>query len=293
MFDRPEPRPTPAELIRGLAVFAEPPTDEHSRIAEALGLESVPSSSEYSDLFLFQLYPYASVYLGPEGMLGGEARDRIAGFWRALEETPPPECDHLALMLSLYARLGDLGRETEDERGERFWAHARRAFFWEHLASWLPVFLDKLRGLDDGYYAGWGRLLEEALVAEATELAAPDEQPDELPDELPGKLPLHLREAPPLEDPRESSGEALLDSLLVPVRSGMILVRSDLERAARELDAGMRAGERKYALKALFGQDATATLGWLEKEARSWSEIHARRADGWGLITAFWSQRAS
>ena len=36
-------------------------------------------------------------------MLGGEARDRIAGFWRALGLVPPPEPDHLAVMLGLYA----------------------------------------------------------------------------------------------------------------------------------------------------------------------------------------------
>ena len=39
-----------------------------------------------------------------------EARDRIAGFWRALGETPPPEPDHLTLMLASYAEL----RSRED-----------------------------------------------------------------------------------------------------------------------------------------------------------------------------------
>ena len=76
----PKAPPAPVQAVRGLAVLAESPGDEHAAIARALGLESVPSSAEYSDLFLFQLYPYASVYLGPEGMIGGTARDRIAGF---------------------------------------------------------------------------------------------------------------------------------------------------------------------------------------------------------------------
>src|SRR3712207_4790889 len=72
------------ELLRALAVLAEPPTAETRRVAEALGLGAGARADEYTELFVFQLYPYASVYLGREGMLGGEARDRVGGFWRAL-----------------------------------------------------------------------------------------------------------------------------------------------------------------------------------------------------------------
>ena len=86
------------ELFRALAVLAEPPRAETAHLAVALELGAVPEASEYTDLFVFQLYPYASVYLGAEGMLGGEARDRIAGFWRALGQVPPAEPDHLAVM---------------------------------------------------------------------------------------------------------------------------------------------------------------------------------------------------
>ena len=97
---------TPVELLRSLAVFAEPPDDEHARLADALGLEHVPGASDYSDVFLFQVYPYASVHVGPEGMMGGEARERVAGFWTALGYTPPAEPDHLAALLGLLATLG-------------------------------------------------------------------------------------------------------------------------------------------------------------------------------------------
>src|SRR4029453_9462546 len=103
------------ELFRALAVLVEPPDRPGAaRVAEALGLGGAPEASAYTELFVFQLYPYASVYLGAEGMLGGEARDRVAGFWRALSLVPPAEADHLALMLALYARLCELATaETE------------------------------------------------------------------------------------------------------------------------------------------------------------------------------------
>jgi TorA maturation chaperone TorD len=269
------------EILRALGTLIEPPVDEHGELADLLELGDRPPSSAYENIFLFQLYPYASVYLGPEGMLGGEARDRIAGFWRVLEETPPPECDHLALMLALYARLCDEHNGAESEQARAFWSNARRAFFWEHLASWLPVYLDKLEQIADPYYCHWGELLRGALEDEAQS------------HEHQESLSLHLREAPELDDPRGSSGEDFLESLLAPVLSGMILIRSDLERAARELGLGSRLGERKFVLKALFAQDAEATLRWLESEAVRWEEIHLERPAVWEAISTFWSSRAA
>ena len=110
------------ELFRALAALAEPPDRAGvERLAAALGLGDLPAASEHTEVFVFQLAPYASVYLGAEGMLGGEARDRVAGFWRALGQAPPAEADHLTLMLALYARL------SEFEAGE---ADAARRAGW-------------------------------------------------------------------------------------------------------------------------------------------------------------------
>ena len=81
-------------------------------------------------------YPYASVYLGAEGMLGGEARDRVAGFWRALGLVPPAEPDHLAALLGLYAALADAEEPRRTSRPAAAPAQARRALLHEHL---LPV----------------------------------------------------------------------------------------------------------------------------------------------------------
>src|SRR3954454_16774590 len=134
------------ELFRALAIFAEPPTVDAARVAEALGLGELPGADEYTEVFVFQLYSYASVYLGAKGMIGGEARDRVAGFWRALGQMPPAEPDHLSVMLALYARLVELEAEEPDERRRESWRHARKAFLWEHLLSWVTVYLAKFLG---------------------------------------------------------------------------------------------------------------------------------------------------
>lgn len=268
------------ELFRALGALAEAPSEETTRLGALLDLGAPPAPGEYERLFVFQLYPWASVYLGAEGKLGGEARDRIAGFWRALELDAPDEPDHLTTMLGLYARLAELEAEAVDDAHRSAWRQARKAWLWEHLLSWLPSYLAKAVSLAPPFYSGWADLLRRALAEEALELGPPD------------RLSLHLREAPHLTDPREGGGEGFLDELLSPVRTGLILVAGDLRRVAREAGLGLRAGERRYALEALMSQDAAATLERLSGLARAAAGAEPSGEPGLDDVDRFWAQRS-
>lgn len=260
-----------SELFRALAVIAEGPGPSTESVAAALELDGQADAGEYTDLFLLQLWPYASIYVGPEGRLGGEARDRIAGFWRALRLVPPAEPDHIAALLGLYASLMEREAAEDDTARRLLRRRSRHALLWEHLLSWLPLYIAKLAEIGSPFYGAWGALLGEALFAEATELG------------LPEQLPVHLRQAPPLTAP---------DDLLSPVRSGMVIIRDDLKRAARALGLGLRQGERIYVMKALLAQDAGPTLGWLADEARRWAHIHRSMPVELGIVRDFWAGRA-
>lgn len=269
------------ELFRALAVIAEPPTREARLVAEALELGALPGADEYTELFIFQLYPYASVYLGAEGMMGGEARETIAGFWRAIGQMPPAEVDHLSVMLALYARLCELEDEEAEGARRSGWGNARKAFLWEHLLSWLPVYLSKLAELASPFYQKWGEVLLKALLAEA-ETLGPQES-----------LPLHLRDALTLVDPRvEDAAEKFRQSILTPARFGGILTRADLTRGARKVGAGLRMGERQFILKMLLAQDALGIFDWLIEEALLWQKRHQRYLDALGAIGSVWEKRA-
>jgi hypothetical protein len=259
-----------AELVRSLAACLEPPPTGAWPLVSALGLPRSPTPAEHTDAFTFQLHPYASVHLGPEGQLGGIARDRVAGFLRALEVVPPPEPDHLTVLLGAYAQLIDLDGGV----GTRA-RHARTVLLHEHLAPWVPRWSWRVTELAAAPYRAWAVLLDRLLVDELALLGPPL------------TLSAHLREAPTLPDPREGEVPAFLTGLLAPVRSGLILARADLVRAARELDLGLRIGERAYMLRALLGQDAPATLRFLAGEAR---RQHAHVA-GDDLTATFWRDR--
>ena len=128
------------ELLRALAVLVEPPERPGAaRVAEALGLGALPETSAYTDLFVFQLYPYASVYAGAEGMLGGEARERVAGFLAALGHDVPAEPDHLALLLGVYAGLLEAEGAASDGRRESL-RRARPPRLWGHQRCGRPPY---------------------------------------------------------------------------------------------------------------------------------------------------------
>ena len=259
-------------------MLAESPGPTHATVANALGIAEAPTVSEYGDVFLFQLYPYASVHVGAEGMMGGDARQRVAGFWSALGRTPPAEPDHLCALLALYASLSE--EEGLEGAQDALLEQSRAALLHEHIGPWLPHYLARVQELASGFYSSWAELLSQLFAAEAGRAGHPE------------YLPLHLREAPGLPDPREEGGDAFLGGLLATVRTGTILTRADLASIAGVLDLGLRAGERRYALASLLSQEPAGVLVALAAEARRQGQMHAGRTDLWGATSDFLAKRA-
>lgn len=273
MTSSPSPTADRAEALRALAVLCERPGPGHADIAAALGLAG-PDAADHTELFVHQLPPYASIYLDDTGKIGGEARNRIAGFWRAVGLAPPAEPDHLAALLGLWASLVeasvDLGRERQ-----ALAEHSHAALVWEHLAPWLTPYLVRLGEIASTPYRAWSGLVEEAV----------DHAVDG--NEVSETLPTHMhRPQTAVTGPAD-----LVPFLLSPIRSGVVITRSDLHRLASELGMGLRIGERSYALSSLLDQGPTSVLEWMSEEA-------ARQADALTLagprrtIADLWRARA-
>ncbi len=266
------------ELFRALAVTSEGVSPAHRRVASSLDVTI--EAAAHTDLFCLHLPPYASIHLGEEGMLGGEAADRVAGFWRALGLTPPAEPDHLAALLGLYAALIEAEAGEGEPARRRLRVEARRALLWEHLLVWVPGYARAAARVGTAYRP-WAEALVAVLLAEAAALPRGD-----------GPLPLHLRHAPAPAAPGDDGLDEYLGRLLAPVRSGMVITRLDLATAARDLGLGLRMGERRFALKGLVGQYPSGVFSWLAEWARVAAEEHDRLIDALGPVAVFWSERA-
>ena len=263
------------ELLRALGAFTvvAPPASSH--LGDALGLAPL-TAADHTRLFVLDLPPYASVYLGADGQLGGDAADRVGGMWRALGLTPPTDPDHLAALLALDAELGQAATACRTTFARNRLAHARRTLRAEHLASWLAAYLAAAATYPGG--AGWAQLCHAAL----------DQGSDHARHH---PLPVALRDAPP-GIAADDDLDQLLDALVAPVRSGFVLTHRDLQHAGDQIGVGVRRGERRYTLRALLEQDPAATLTWLARHARRWSAVH-RRQPLEPAAGRWWSARAT
>jgi Nitrate reductase delta subunit len=278
----PVPTPTPAaagrwELLRALGAVADSPAAARS-VGPALGLGPV-SDAEHTDAFVLNCPPYAAIYLGPQGAIGGEGADRVAGFWRAIGITPPAEPDHLAALFGLYARLGEAAAGAGRPATAAALAQARAVLFWEHLWPWLPAYLDAVTDLAVPSLTRWAGLVWRAAAAEFSALPPCP------------RRPLALREAPPGASPGTDPSD-LVDLLTVPVRSGLVLTRRRVAQGAGRAGVGFRIGERRFALRAMLEQDSRATLAWLADEADRWRQRHRERVPG-DDVTGWWAARAA
>jgi hypothetical protein len=182
-------------------------------------------------------------------------------------------------LLGLYAAMSDAEEREDDPARSVLRREARAALLWEHLLSWLPVYLTKMSD-DEGFYAEWAAVLLDALAEEH------DREPAGI------VLPLHLREAPPLGWIEDDDADEFLGAVLAPVRSGIVLTRIDLVTCARELQMGARVGERLFMLKSLLAQDPVGVADWLSDYARSWSERYLSLRKRFGLVMDHWMERA-
>jgi TorA maturation chaperone TorD len=264
--DVPEAKTGRWELLRALGAVADSP-DAARAVTPALGLLPL-TDADHTDAFVLNAPPYAAIYLGPDGALGGEGADRVAGFWRALALTPPSEPDHLSALLGLYASLGEAAEDSSRETTAAALTRSQTALLAEHLWPWLPAYLDAITDLPLAPLTAWAGLTSQALTAELTRhTASPAKHP----------LPLALREAPaPIT--AEGNVRGLVDALTTPVISGIILTRHTVALGAGQAQVGHRIGERRFTLRAMLEQDPSATLGWLAQEARRWQARHTTRA---------------
>jgi len=265
------------ELLRALGAVPDSPAGARC-VGPALGLDPV-TDAEHTEAFVLNCPPYAAIYLGPQGAIGGEGADRVAGFWRAIGITPPAEPDHLAVLLGLYARLGEAAAGARRPATAAALAQSQAALFWEHLWPWLPAYLHAVTDLAVPALTSWADLVRRALAAESGDLPPCPRQP------------LALREAPPATQPPAGPGD-LIELITIPVRSGLILTRRRLAEGAARAGVGFRIGERRFALRAMLEQDPRASLAWLAGEAGRWEQRHRDRASS-DEATGWWAARAA
>lgn len=255
------------EMLRALGAIAYSPPPATDRLTDALGLLRI-TAADHTEAFILAAPPHAAIHLGSQGKLGGHGLDRIEGFWRAAGVNPPADADHLGVLLMCYAGLQDTGA-----------GHDRRiadALFFEHIWSWAPGYLCAAADLGSDAITAWADLALAALTEQQPRVRTFRQ------------LPLAIRTAPdPLD--ADCGFDELLDAVVAPIRCGMVLTHRGLSAGSAAIGVGYRRGERRFALKAMLGQDKRATLRWLSAYTQAWVTRHGERTDP---TSQWWTARA-
>ena len=259
-----------------LGDMIEAPGAEQARVARMLGLPGEVNRRDYTNLFVIQLFPFASIYLSPSGLAGGAVRDRIAEYWNILGWPAPNEPDHAASLLKSYGALhpGYRGEYISTSVSQQ----CRPVFFWDAIASWMPLYLLRTRELSSAVYKTWSDVTADVIEAEAALLGPPE------------VLPLYLRSAP--LPPSITRPTEFIDALFAPVVSGVILARADLGRCAVANNLPLRLADRRYTLKLLLTENTAGVCAWLYDEVQRQAENIAMLPDVLAPVRAHWHERA-
>jgi TorA maturation chaperone TorD len=262
-------------LFPSLGELVESPGVEHARVARMLGLPGEATRKDYTNLFVVQLFPYASIYVSANGLAGGPIRDEVARYHRLLNAPVPEEPDHISSLLKWYGHLQTALAGYGNEAQIR---DVRQSFFWSCIASWLPVYLLRAREIGSPVYRAWAEVTLDVLEAEAVQIG------------IPATAPAPLLTAPALPSVREPV--AFVESLLVPVTSGVILCRADLGRCAAEHRLVVRVADRRHNIKSFLAENASGVCTWLSAEALRQADNIRMLPAAFGPIREFWTRRA-
>ena len=263
-------------LFPSLGELIEAPGIEQARIAQMMGLPGDVSREAFTNLFVVQLFPYASIYLSPSGLAGGEVRERIAEYWNILGWPVPAEPDHVASLLKSYGTLhaGYRGEYISNEVAMQ----CRPAFFWDAIASWMPLYLLRVRELGSELYKTWSTVALDVIEAEASVLGAPE------------VMPIYMQAAPLM--PSVSKPAEFIDALFAPVMSGVIITRYDLGRCAAIHALPLRMADRRHTLKLLMAEKPREICVWMRAEVVRQMENVEQLPDVLAPVRDYWLERA-
>lgn len=238
---------------------------------------------EYSYLFLLNIYPYESLYTGPEVRLNTVETERVQAFYEELGFNNNSEvfADHVAVELEFMATLAQQEahywqKNLKVQAG--YLSGLAQKFLQEHLLKWLLIFsLAVQRTTRQAFYR---ELVEETLAFVCQDF-------QQLSEGLNEKEVAAIEQRSITAKPsHERSLSNLIRYLITPDEAGFYLCKIEMFRLAQAMQLPSGVGDRFQMLKSLF--ENAAQYEMLEKLVSALIEIvQGYEEDFDRLITEF------
>lgn len=243
-------------------------------------------AARYQALWGFDLFPFESLFLSAEGLVGTRS-DLLLSHYRRQSFQPRAEsADHLGaqfLFLAWLAQREAAALAQRDQAQLGALHGAQRAFLEEHLLRWFPALLAALARQGAPFYQALLAMGAELLKAHHAALTSEPPPPWALP------------AAPELLADERAGLREIAAYLLAPPHSGLFLSRSDLGRLAGALAVPCGFGSRQQVAETLLRSaaqyDALPTLFTLLRALLA-EEERALKGAGWAApLVAPWQAR--
>ena len=273
-------------------------TDElHPLVSDMPELESIQPQSiddwkaDHYALFGMNVFPYETVYLTADGLLGGYITESVTKLYDEAGYQPDDSvtADHIANQLGLMAFLCSAEAEArEDEVTQAIYhmLHLQRQFLDQHLLHWLPSFV---MSIHQQRYEAF------SIIADLILDLAFDHRQSLDDDLMHSRQPLSLPPIPNILDDEKTGLKDIAEYLLTPIYTGIYLSRDDISRIGNQFRLPRGFGKRDQMLTQLFhtAVDHSAMndlVRALQQEVDTWREFYLHRVPDDHYSTAWLSR---
>lgn len=223
-------------------------------LAEALPRSNADElSADHFQTLGFEIHPYESTFLDPDGLIGGRVTESVLFAYRAAGFTPRTDseaADHIGWELHFLAYLCDRqARMTLDFRSVEV-ARLRvlqYRFLGEHLLRWLPVLVETIHRQENPFYTAVGELTLALAVNHYDDLSLLAVEPPHS---------FCLQDPPDLLLDESTGLRDIAGYLLTPVFAGVYFSPLDIRRIARKQQLPRGFGDRRHMLTSLLRNSA-------------------------------------
>lgn len=221
--------------------------DLGKHLPEPIDLDALAAA--HYQLFGFNVFPFESIFLDSNGLLGGVITESVARDMQTFSfatDVSSHAPDHIGREVAALAHLCfALAEAIENSETETAVSLQKQqiTFLRAHLLRWLGPFVLAVKMQGDPFYTA---------VAEWT-LALVGHHYETLMKSNPAEMPAQdLGQAPSLLDNKKTGLKDIANYLTTPIYSGFYLSRDDIGKVARQLDLPRGFGDRQQLLTNLM-----------------------------------------
>lgn len=222
--------------------------DSASLFEIADGKSESEYGAEHYQLFGRNVFPFEAIFLGIDGLLGGEITDSVTTFYQSLGFSAPIDenADHLSVELTLMAFLSgaesDAIADNVTHQIQRM-RQLQRRFLDEHLLRWLPACVSAIQQQGKSDYQDVASQILALTIEHRTQLG------DDL---MMTESAFQLPDVPDLINDEKTSLRDIASYLLTPSYTGFFLSSDDIKRLGAQFRLPHGFGKRQQILTNLL-----------------------------------------